>query len=178
MSKSLGNVIDPYELVERYGTDAVRYLMLRHVHPTDDSDLTWERMDEWYTANLVNGLGNLVARVMKMAETHLDKPIEKPEATNFDQEYTKAIESYDFQSALDFAWVKVQDLDEKIAETEPFKLVKEDKEKAVEIIKELVTGLYLIGLMLEPILPEASEVIKEAVLTNQKPENLFARREK
>ncbi len=175
MSKSLGNVISPYELVEKYGTDATRYLLLRHIHPTDDSDVTWEKMDEWYTANLVNGLGNLTARIMKMAETHLDAPIEKPTVNQFDQSYLDALNAYDFMSACDVVWKKVQDLDEKIAETEPFKLVKEDKEAAVVIIKELVHDLYLIGRLLYPLMPEANVIIKEAVLANKKPENLFNR---
>ena len=74
MSKSVGNVISPHDLVAKYGTDATRYMLLRHVHPSQDTDVTWERMDEWYTANLVNGLGNLVARVMKLAETHETSP--------------------------------------------------------------------------------------------------------
>ncbi|KKW44143.1 MAG: Methionine-tRNA ligase, partial [Parcubacteria group bacterium GW2011_GWA2_56_21] len=57
MSKTLGNVINPYELIKKYGTDATRYLLLRHVHSTEDTDVTWEKLDEWYTANLTNGLG-------------------------------------------------------------------------------------------------------------------------
>ncbi|MEK7135810.1 MAG: methionine--tRNA ligase, partial [Patescibacteria group bacterium] len=70
MSKSLGNIISPYDLVKKYGTDATRYMLLRHINPMEDSDVTWERLDEWYTAHLTNGLGNLVARVMKLAETY------------------------------------------------------------------------------------------------------------
>jgi len=177
MSKSLGNVIAPNEMVQRYGTDATRYLLLRHVHPTDDSDLTFEKMDEWYTAGLVNGLGNLTARIMKMAETHLNGPIDKPTVGQFDQQYLDALDSYDFMSACDFVWGKVQALDEKIAETEPFKLVKEDKEAAGVIIKQLVHDLYMIGRMLHPIMPEANVIIKHAVLENTKPENLFGRLE-
>ena len=177
MSKSIGNVIDPYALVERYGTDATRYIMLRHVHSTDDSDLTWEKMDEDYTANLVNGLGNLTARIMKMAETHLEGPIERPVASGFDKTYTSALERYDFQTAADFVWSKVQELDEKITETEPFKLVKTDKPAAQKIIAELALGLHMVGRMLNPLMPEANRIIKAAVLENKKPENLFARLE-
>jgi len=175
MSKSLGNVISPYEMVEKYGTDAARFLLLRHVHPFEDSDVTWEKMDEWYTADLVNGLGNLVARVMKMAEDNLDEAIEKPEVGQFDEEYLKALDDFNFQAACDFVWRKIGELDERITEEEPFKLVKTDKDKAVEIIKELVHELYIIGRMLFPIMPEANVTIKEAVLANKKPENLFKR---
>lgn len=175
MSKSLGNVISPYELVEKYGTDATRYLLLRHVHPTDDSDISWAKLDEWYTANLVNGLGNLTARIMKMAETHLDAPIERPEVAEFDTAYTDALDRYDFQGAADYVWSRIGALDEKITETEPFKLVKEDREAGQALICELVTELYLIGRMLNPLMPAANTTIKEAVLENTKPDNLFAR---
>jgi methionyl-tRNA synthetase len=175
MSKSLGNVINPLDMVNRYGTDATRYILLRHVHPTDDSDLTWDKMDEWYTANLVNGLGNLTARIMKMAETHLDSPIDKPAVAGFDSVYTDALDTYNFQAASDFVWSKIQALDEKITATEPFRLVKTDKEAAVVIIKQLVHDLYIVGRMLHPLMPEANVAIKEAVLANKKPENLFNR---
>jgi len=112
---------------------------------------------------------------MKMAETHLDGPIEKPEVSSFDSSYLEALDTFNFQNALDIVWKKVSELDEKITATEPFKLVKVDKEAGVKIIKELVHDVYIIGRLLLPIMPEANVAIKEAVLQNKKPDNLFPR---
>ncbi len=171
MSKSLGNVISPFEMVDKYGTDATRYILLRHVHPTDDSDITWEKMDEWYTANLVNGLGNLVARVMKMSETHLEvEDFEPLEVATLD-----APDMLNFQQAMDHIWSLIQAADEKITETEPFKLIKTDPEAAKVILRELRAEVLHIGRLLLPAMPDTSAQIRTAVRANQKPDNLFAR---
>jgi methionyl-tRNA synthetase len=175
MSKSLGNVISPFDMVERYSIEAARYILLRHVHPVDDSDLTWEKMDDYYTANLVNGLGNVTSRIMKMAEDNLDAPIFRPKVDQFPQEYTEALDNYEFQKAMDFVWKKIGELDERITLEEPFKLVKINKEKGKQVISELATELYLIARMLNPFMPETNKIIKETILANKKPENLFAR---
>ncbi len=173
MSKSLGNVISPYEMVERYGTDATRYILLRHVHPTEDSDLTWEKMDEYYTANLVNGLGNLTARIMKMCEAHLEAEDFPP----LDPTTLDAPDMLNFQQAMDHIWRLVGALDERITETEPFKLIKTDPDAAKTILAELRADLLHIGRLLLPAMPETSVAIRQAVRANQKPENLFNRLE-
>ncbi len=175
MSKSLGNVISPYELVEKYGTEATRYLLLRHVHPTEDTDVTWERLNEWYTANLVNGVGNLVARIMKLAEAHLEQGLPHPEEEEFDSVYWASLDAFEFNQTMDMVWARIQGLDERITKEEPFKLVKSDPDAGKENIRQLTRELYTIGRLLAPLMPETSAHIKEAVLSNTKPENLFPR---
>lgn len=175
MSKSVGNVISPYDMVDRYGTDATRYILLRHVHPTEDSDLTWEKMDGHYTDHLVNGLGNLVARILKMAETHLPGPVTLPASSADIQTGLDALATYDFQRVCDELWHKMNRLDERITTTEPFKLVKTDAPAAQQIITELVLELSELAHLLQPFLPQTASIIKQAIARNEKPENLFAR---
>ena len=171
MSKSLGNVISPFAMAERYGVDATRYILLRHVHPFDDSDVTWEKMDEWYTANLVNGLGNLTARIMKMCEAHLEPEYFPP----LDPTTLDAPDMLNFQQAMDHIWHLVGQADERITQTEPFRLIKTDSEAAKVILRELRADLLHIGRLLLPAMPETSVAIRQAVRANQKPVNLFTR---
>lgn len=176
MSKSLGNTIDPLEYIERYGTDAVRYVLLRHIHPFEDSDLTKERFEEVYTANLVNGLGNLVARVMKLAEDHI-APVELTEEdTKVEAAFTDLVEHFAFNEAMDLIFAHVQKGDEYMTEHEPYKKVKTaEKEKALADIEKLVRHIAKIAAHLAPMMPETSARILEAVRANKKPENLFPR---
>ena len=193
MSKSIGNVISPFDVVDRYGLEATRYILLRHIHPVDDSDVTWEKMDEWYTANLVNGLGNLTARIMKMAETHLEEPIALPDVSfreDSQTELTQLGSEFEFQKTLDLIWggvtqvdwhlnISIKQIDEKIQLKEPYKKIRSEIGKEVddarEIIKELVVQLWYKAKEIEPFMPETSEIIQGAILANKKPENLFAR---
>lgn len=175
MSKSLGNVISPYDLVKKYGTDATRYLLLRHVHSTEDSDVTWEKLDEWYTAGLVNGIGNLVARVMQMAEKNLESPIPTSRNKYPNVDYGGQLAVFDFQAATNIIWAYIQGVDETIQANEPFKLVKANPEKGRVLIGQLVEELAVIGEKIQPFMPETSEKILKAVRENKKPENLFPR---
>ena len=177
MSKSIGNVIDPIAIVEEYGADALRYFLARHISPFEDSDFTMERFKEAYNADLANGIGNLAARIMTLAEANLEKPVSRPEPKGFANEYAEALEKYEPNRALEYVWSEIQRLDKKIVETEPFKIVKTDADKGRALIAELATELYLVVRMLNPFIPETNRILKEAILANKKPANLFPRKE-
>lgn len=179
MSKSIGNVIDPIEFAREHGTDALRYYLLRHMHPFEDSDFNEERFVEAYNASLANGIGNQVARVMTLAEEHLDAPV-AVEERGIEAAVGEKIERYAFNEAMDLIFEHVQKGDAYMQEHEPYKAIKSDDEtvraKAKEDVIKMVKHIYHIAEALEPFMPETAEKIKATVKANKKPETLFARK--
>ncbi len=183
MSKTLGNVVDPRDIVSEYGIDALRYFLLRGVSSFEDSPFTMERFKNAYNSGLANGLGNLSSRILTLSEKYLTpsafgiSPLAGGEE-KLPQEFFDYLEEFDIKKAMDYIWDKIQNLDKKIQETEPFKVIKVDEEKGKEIIKELVLELYTIARMLNPVMPETNEKLKKLIRENKKPEKpLFLRKE-
>lgn len=180
MSKSLGNVINPIAIVDELGTDALRYVLLRHTSPFEDSDLTQSAIHEHYTAHLTNGLGNLVARVLTLAEAHLPQSVALTDAdTNLSQVFLDSVEAFHFNEALDFVFAKVTAADVFMTERMPYKKIKSsdsaEQESARKDIEHLVRELASIAAHLVPAMPRTAALISEAVRDNKKPENLFPR---
>lgn len=179
MSKSLGNVIEPIDIVNEYGIDMLRYYLLRELSPFEDGDATLEKIKNAYNANLANGIGNLLNRILKMSEDHLEGGFDFDKTfDNLPAQYVEAFENFNTQAVMDYIWKEISELDQTIQDKQPFKLVKEDPEAAKKIIFELVEKLFLIGKLLKPLLPETSDAIISAVLENKKPEKaLFLRKD-
>jgi methionyl-tRNA synthetase len=139
--------------------------------------VTLEKFQESYNADLANGLGNLAARIMKLAETNLDGPVESKETKEFPKEYISSMENFQYNEVADQIWLRIAALDQFITEKKPFLVVKEKPEEGKEQITSLVLELTRVAELLQPFMPKTSEKILSAVKTNKKPENLFARKE-
>jgi methionyl-tRNA synthetase len=176
MSKSTGNVIDPYVIVDEYSADALRLFLARHIHPFEDSDFTMEKFKESYNADLAHGLGNLSARILTLAEANLEKAIKVADAP-FPKEFTDALDGYNYNAAADYVWKLIGELDKELTDTKPFAVVKVDAEKGKSMIASMGVRLYAIAHLLQPIMPTTSDAIKAAILANKKPANLFPRKE-
>lgn len=177
MSKSLGNVINPAEVVQEYGTDALRYFLLREISSFEDSPFTMERFKDAYNSGLANGLGNLASRILTLSEKYLDKCPEIPDGLT-PKEFLAIFETFDIKKAADYIWNTIAELDKHIQETEPFKVIKVDEAKGKELISGMVIELYKIARMLNAIMPETNEKLKKLIKENKKPETpLFLRKD-
>jgi len=175
VSKSLGNSVSLFDLVSKYGTDAVRYYLLSKVHPYEDSDYTTEKFEEAYTADLANGIGNLAARVSAMAES-VSLEV-KGNSTNISSEVCAEIKIYRFDKALDFVWKEIKTADTLINEKRVWEL-KEREQK--EVLTALVNQIRQIAIDLQPFLPETAEKILKQFEGPKivKGEPLFPRKDK
>lgn len=162
MSKSLGNVIDPAELVDKYGTDATRYFMLRELPPTEDGDFSYEKFEERYNADLAKGIGNLAARVTTIAqkigasmsvETALNPEV-KAEIDIAKNAVAAALAEYKFNEALAAIWKVINFGDKYIEKTQPWKT------KDAAAVGDLLLLLVDIAELIEPFVPRTSAKIK------------------
>lgn len=158
ISKSLGNVINPFDLVNKYGTDAVRYYLLAKINPYEDSDFTKEKFEDIFNSDLANGLGNLVSRIAKLCETS-GFEFESKEIDEFDENISKSLNEFRFDEAIKVIFEKyITALDQKINKEEPWKLQGKDLEV---FLKDAVRVIRTISSNLSPFLPETAEKIEE-----------------
>lgn len=179
MSKSLGNTVNPFQLIEKYGTDAVRYFLLREIPPTEDGDFTYEKFEQRYNADLAKGLGNFVARVVTLAG-RLNKQNKKNKNTAKNlklkkeidktwKNYRRALDNFKFNDALIAVWKLIAFCDKYIEKEKPWE---EGGKK--DVINDLLLVVVEIVELLKPFLPETSERILKQV-KNKKSKPLFPR---
>lgn len=162
MSKSLGNVIHPKEIIDAYGVDAFRYYFLRHVSSYEDGDFSWERLHQAYNTELANELGNAVQRTAAMIKQYQNSLIgDIPPAEHDYAQYWKAIEDCRFDRALDEVWEQVRGLNQYIDEQKPWEINKTgDKEHLAEVLAYQVSCLLEIADLLAPFMPGTATKIR------------------
>ncbi|MES2971096.1 MAG: methionine--tRNA ligase [Patescibacteria group bacterium] len=182
MSKSLGNSVAPSEIIDKYGTDAFRYFLLRHIPSYDDGDFSWDRLLTVYNTELANELGNAVQRTVAMIVQYQNGIIGlTPQAEHDQAQYWEALENCRFDRALEEVWDQVHGLNQYIDEQKPWAINKTgDKEHLREVLAYQVSCLLEIAEMLAPFMPETSQKIRHAFeegIIRKSETTLFPRKE-
>jgi len=179
ISKTLGNIIDPNDLIKKFGTDATRYLLLSQFPFGQDGDVKQSRFAEKYNADLANGLGNLVARVLTLAaRINLKASKARPEKEILNRtkqardNYTEYMEDFKLFEALEEIWKLIGFCDSYVDKEKPWQL--KDKKKLEQILSNLLYCIFEIAELITPFLPDTSEKIKKQ-LKSGKSEILFPR---
>ncbi|MDQ3158896.1 MAG: methionine--tRNA ligase [bacterium] len=161
MSKSIGNVVAPKDVIDKYGVDVFRYFFLRHIPSYDDGDFNWDRLEEVYNGELANELGNLVSRTTALITKHLGGKVKLVPAKHDIARYERAIENCRFDKALEEVWKHVRSLNQYIDEQKPWVVAKEgDNDHLSEILSYQAATLLQIADLLVPFLPDTSAKIK------------------
>ena len=174
MSKSVGNVIDPFEIIDKYSVDALRYYLLKEIPSGSDGDFSCERFEEIYQADLANGIGNLTARIIALATKTgaQNSPLQKGSGGDLKTktkdtwiDYEKSLNNFKLNEALEIVRKFMSACDEYIEQNKPWEL--EEKEKA-KIVYNLLESLRHIAWMIYPFLPETSNKIFEQLFADEK----------
>lgn len=168
MSKTLGNVIDPFDVAEKYQVEPFRYFILSQIPIESDGEFSFESFIKVYNSDLANGLGNLVARVAKLAiKNNLEAPIAQ---AKFDPNIEKYLKEYSFSNCLAFLWSKISDIDKTINNTKPWEL---EGNSAKRILEKLIRGVQNIAYNLQPFLPETAKAILGQFSKKIKPQDIL-----
>ncbi|MBQ3325877.1 methionine--tRNA ligase [Candidatus Saccharibacteria bacterium] len=167
MSKSIGNVVDPIEVLDSKGLPAFRYYFLRHADSFADSDFTWDKYNAAYNNELANDLGNLVQRLANLCKKQ-DLPGRKYQPKR-DADYEAIMDSFYFSKAFDYVWEKVQSLNRAIDDKKPWELAKDPErhDELLLILGELSDELLQVSYLLKPFLPNTAAAISK-VFTSDK----------
>lgn len=161
MSKTLGNIISPFALTEKYGVDAVRYFLMAEFPITEDGDFTYEKFEARYNANLANGVGNLFERIFTLAKNHKRGVSVDSEIKNSEEKagkiYSEKMDNYELYGALNAVLAFSKKLDGYINQKEPWKLLKNGEAGIDEILDTLLFGVEKIIFWLKPFMPEKME---------------------
>lgn len=172
MSKTMGNVISIDEMLEKFGVDGTRYLLMSAGTFGEDVDATMERLTEKYNADLANGLGNLLSRVLKLAESYNVNSTHIKEKSGIDIDASSCYEEIQPQIILNIMRETVSTANKFIEDVRLWELAKSDREKFEEYMKKLIYDLRSISNLLSPFMPETTEKIKKA-LREKKTEIMF-----
>ncbi len=174
LSKTTGNIVDPFPYIDRYGLDALRYYLAREIRFGDDGTFTDEGFHQRYTAELANDFGNLLSRSAKMIERYRDGvvPLDGGADTELAAEAADAVAAVnahfakdDVTGAIEAAWVWVRRLNRLVEEREPWTLAKDDA-KAAELDQALFSvanGLRIAAILLWPVIPGSCEKVLAAL---------------
>jgi len=164
ISKSLGNVIDPQGLGEHYGSDALRYYLLKAFSPFEDGDFSTARLEATYNSNLANGLGNLVSRTAKLCErSGLEFKYYEPRLSEIiSLELKGALEAFEFNRYLELLEIRVSNVNKFINDRKPWELLgQESSKKELEaVLDRMVSEVRELAALFEPIIPKAAERIR------------------
>ncbi len=166
MSKSIGNVIDPIEVLDRKGLPAFRYFFLRHIDSFADSDFTWEKYDDAYNNELANDLGNLVQRLATLCSKNAVSGAAY--LGHLDPEFSALMDKFEFSKAINYVWQKIQSLNKRIDEEKPWTLAKNGEvDKAKTTLLSLAQELLKVSYHLQVFLPETATTITETFSSEQ-----------
>lgn len=168
MSKTIGNVVDPMEIIDNYGVDALRYYFSRHVPTQDDGDFTWERFENAYNNELGNDLGNLVSRIVSMLKKYQDGVMNDVKNTHHDETvYFEAMKNFNFNQAIDEVWVHIRSVNQYIDTVKPWEIAKrrtagdpEAEHHLAEVLDYMCKSILQVADMLAPFMPTTAEKIQ------------------